>query len=82
MKTMTIKIDNTLVQKIMQRGGFSEPDEAVSYWLKKVIETPGKIQEQAKKPHHPKVVKMTGILKNFENYEDLRRNALEEKYLK
>jgi len=82
MKTMTIKIDNALVRKAMKRGGFKKPDEAVSYWLKTVIETPENSKSRPKKAHHPKVTKMTGILKTDDNLDELLRKALEEKYLK
>jgi hypothetical protein len=82
MKTVTVKIDNVLVRKAMKRGGFKKPDEAVSYWLKTVIETPEKLESRPPKTHHPKVIKMTGILKTDDNLDDLRRKALEEKYLK
>ena len=77
MKMVTVKIDDTLVTKAMKRGGFKKPDEAVSFWLKRVIETPEPLK---KIKHHPLVEELTGIIKSDADPKDLLANALAEKH--
>jgi hypothetical protein len=81
MKTITIKVDNTIVYKAMKRGGFKKPEEAVSFALKKFIETP-KMNDFGKDiiKHSPIVESLTGIFPSEKDPDEMLSKALMEKY--
>jgi len=63
MKTTTIKIEDTIINAAMKRGGFSRPEDAVKYALRIVFDAPEKEKTVPKRKHTKFVESITGIMK-------------------